>query len=140
VGEDPATADAAGIPVAKTRYGFTLFGGALAGIGGAYLSTDHLGTWQDGLTAGIGWIAFTLVIFSGWRPWRALFAAYIFGAITNLGFTLQILGIGIPTNFLAMLPFIMTIVALAVLSARPAAARRLGAPAALATSFARESR
>lgn len=140
VGEDPATADAAGISVAKFRYGFTLIGGVLAGIGGAYMSSHLLGTWQDGLTAGTGWIAFTLVIFSGWRPWRALFAAYIFGAITSLGFTLQILGFGIPTAFLAMLPFIMTIVALALLTARPTAARRLRAPAALGTSFARESR
>jgi general nucleoside transport system permease protein len=140
VGEDPATADAAGISVAKFRYSYTLVGGVLAGVGGAYLSSHVLGTWQDELTAGMGWIAFTLVIFSGWRPWRALFAAYIFGAITSLGFTLQILGFGVPTDFLAMLPFIMTIVALAFISARPAAARRLGAPAALGISFARESR
>ena len=140
VGDDPATADAAGIPVVAFRYGATLVGGALAGMGGAYLSIQILGTWQDSLTAGLGWIAFCLVIFSGWRPWRAMLAAYVFGALTTLGFTFQIVGFGVPTDFLAMLPFIMTVLVLAVISSRPEAARRLGAPAALGRPFARESR
>lgn len=140
VGDDPATADAAGIPVVAIRYGATLLGGAMAGMAGAYLSIQILGTWQDSLTAGTGWIAFCLVIFSGWRPWRAMVAAYVFGALTTLGFTLQIIGFGVPTDFLAMLPFVMTVVVLAAISSRPEAARRLGAPAALGRSFARESR
>lgn len=140
VGEDPASADSAGISVTKYRYLHTLLGGALAGIGGAYLSTSVLGIWDRGMTAGIGWIAFALVIFSGWRPWRALFAAYIFGLLTGLNFTLQITGVNIPGEFLAMIPFVMAIIALILVSARPEAARRLGAPAALAEPYAREQR
>lgn len=140
VGDDPATADSAGIPVIAFRYGFTLLGGALAGLAGAYLSIHLIGTWQDSLTSGLGWIAFSLVIFSGWRPWRAMLAAYVFGGLTTLGFTFQILGFGVPTDFLAMLPFVLTIVVLAIISSRPEAARRFGAPAALGKPFARESR
>ena len=140
VGEDPATADAAGLSVARTRYVHTVVGGFGAGVGGAYLSISLVGTWQDSITAGAGWIAFSLVIFSGWRPWRALFAAYVFGALTSLGFTLQILGIGVPGDVLAMVPFILTIVALAIVTGRSAAARKLGAPAALAQPYSRESR
>jgi ABC-type uncharacterized transport system permease subunit len=141
VGEDPPSADAAGLSVARVRYAHTVLGGALAGIGGAYLALEVLGTWQSGITAGQGWIAFALVIFSGWRPWPALFAAYVFGGLTNVGFTLQILDVGIPSDFLAMLPFILTILALIVVSSGPAGAqRRIRAPAALAQPYARESR
>jgi simple sugar transport system permease protein len=140
VGENPATADAAGIPVVRYRYLHTLIGGALAGIGGAYLSIAVLGAWQKGISAGVGWIAFALVVFSGWRPWRALFAAYIFGLLTGLNFTFQIIGINIAGDFLAMVPFAMAILVLIVVSARPEAARKLGAPAALAIPYAREQR
>lgn len=140
VGEDPATADAAGISVMLYRYVHTLVGGFAAGIGGAYLSVSLVGTWQDSITAGAGWIAFSLVIFSGWRPWRALYAAYVFGALISLGFTLQIIGAGVPTDVLAMVPFILTIVALAIVTGRPAAARKLGAPSALSVPYSRENR
>lgn len=140
VGEDPATADAAGIRVSLTRYVHTLLGGAFAGLGGGYLTIQLTGIWQDGITAGSGWIAFALVSFSGWRPWRALIAAYVFGALTNLSFTLQLLGVSIPSDLLAALPFIMTILVLMAVSARPASARSIGAPAALAEPYVRESR
>jgi simple sugar transport system permease protein len=140
VGEDPATADAAGIRVRLVRYVHTLLGGALAGLGGGYLTIELTGIWQDGITAGYGWIAFAMVSFSGWRPWRALVAAYVFGALTNLSFTLQILGVDIPTDLLAVLPFLLTIVAVIAISARPASARKLAAPAALAVPYSRESR
>ncbi len=140
VGENPGTADAVGISVARFRYLHTLAGGALAGIGGAYLSIAVLGAWQKGISAGVGWIAFALVIFSGWRPWRALFAAYIFGLLTGLNFTFQIIGINIAGDFLAMIPFAMAILALIVVSARPESARKLGAPAALAEPYSREQR
>lgn len=140
VGESPGTADAVGISVVRFRYLHTLIGGALAGVGGAYLSIAVLGAWQKGISAGVGWIAFALVIFSGWRPWRALFAAYIFGLLTGLNFTFQIIGVAIPGDFLAMVPFAMAILALIVVSARPEAARRLGAPTALAEPYAREQR
>lgn len=140
VGENPGTADAVGISVVRYRYLHTLAGGALAGIGGAYLSIAVLGAWQKGISAGVGWIAFALVVFSGWRPWRALFAAYIFGLLTGLNFTFQIIGVNVPGDFLAMVPFAMAVLALIVVSARPAAARKLGAPAALAEPYAREQR
>lgn len=140
VGENPGTADAAGISVVRYRYLHTLMGGALAGIGGAYLSIALLGAWQKGISSGVGWIAFALVVFAGWRPWRALFAAYIFGLLTGLNFTFQIIGISIPGDFLAMVPFAMAIIALIVVSARPEAARKLSAPAALTIPYAREQR
>jgi simple sugar transport system permease protein len=140
VGEDPATADANGIRVALVRVLHTCAGGALAGLGGAYLTIELTGIWQDGITAGYGWIAFAMVSFSGWRPWRALVAAYVFGALVNLSFTLQIIGVNVPSQLLAVLPFLLTIVVLIVISARQASARKLAAPAALAVPYARESR
>jgi ABC-type uncharacterized transport system permease subunit len=140
VGEDPATADAAGISVTRTRYIYTLVGGAGAGFGGAYLTIGVFGIWQNGITAGIGWIAVALVIFAGWRPWRALVAAYIFGMLRNLSFTLQIMGVDVPADFLNALPFILTIVALIIISARPVSARKFSGPSALAVPYARENR
>ena len=140
VGEDPATADAAGIRVGLVRYVHTLLGGALAGLGGGYLTIELTGIWQDGITAGYGWIAFAMVSFSGWRPLRALIAAYAFGALTNLNFTLQIVGVDIPSDVLAVMPFLMTIVVLVAISSRPASARKFAAPAALAVPYSRESR
>jgi simple sugar transport system permease protein len=140
VGEDPPTADAAGISVATTRYIYTLVGGAGAGFGGAYLTIGVFGIWQNGITAGIGWIAVALVIFAGWRPWRALAAAYIFGVLRNLSFTLQIMGVDVPPDVLNALPFILTIVALIIISARPVSARKFSGPSALAVPYARESR
>jgi ABC-type uncharacterized transport system permease subunit len=139
VGEDPATADAAGIRVALVRYVHTVLGGALAGLGGGYLTIVLTGIWQDGITAGAGWIAFAIVIFSGWRPWRALVAAYVFGALTNLSFTLQIAGIDIPSDLLAVLPYLITIVVLIVISST-AAGRSLAAPTSLGVPYRREDR
>ena len=140
VGEDPASADTAGISVARVRYAHTILGGALAGVAGGYLCIQVTGTWQDGITAGIGWIAFALVIFSGWRPWRALVAAYVFGALTSLGYTLQLSGVSIPSELLAMVPFILTIVVLILVSSGRAGARRMRPPKALAVPYTRESR
>lgn len=140
VGEDPATADAAGCSVTTTRYVYTLIGGAGAGLAGAYLMIGLFGIYQHGLTAGIGWIAVALVIFAGWRPWRALVAAYAFGALRNIAYTLQILGIDASPDLLKAFPFLLTIVVLIFISARPAAARRYSAPSALAEPYRRESR
>jgi ABC-type uncharacterized transport system permease subunit len=136
VGEDPATADAVGIAVVATRYAYTVIGGAGAGLAGAYLMVGVFGIYQYGITGGIGWIGFAVVILAGWRPWRALFAAYVFGALRNLGFTLQILGVHIASDILNALPFILTILALMVVSAR----RSNRAPTALAIPYAREIR
>ena len=140
VGEDPATADAAGVPVTLTRYVHVLIGGAFTGLAGGYLSVALVGAWQQGFSGGLGWIAFAMVAFSGWRPWRALFASYAFGGLTNLGLTFQLLDVPIPSDFLLMMPFFFTLLFLVLFTSRPRLARKLGAPAALATPYRRESR
>ena len=140
VGEDPGAADAAGLSVSRFRYVFTLVGGFGAGLGGAYLAVGVIGTWAAGLTAGAGWIAVALVILSGWRPWAALLAAYAFGALRSLGFTLQIAGIEVASDFLAMIPFVVTYLVVIVVSANPARARKIASPAALGQPYSREAR
>ena len=139
VGEDPASADAAGVAVTRIRYQHVALGGALAGLGGAYFSLALVPSWQDGITAGAGWIAIGLVIFASWRPWRALLAAYLFGGVTRLNFTLQAYGVLVPSQFLAMLPFALTIVVL-ILITSGRRSRFLGAPAALTVPYYREER
>jgi general nucleoside transport system permease protein len=139
VGEDPASADACGIAITRIRYAHVLLGGVGAGIAGAYLSLALFDAWQTNLSSGQGWIAVGLVIFSGWRPWRALVAAYLFGALTSLGFNLQLLKVNIPLDILASLPFVMALIAL-VLVSNLRSARRLGAPSALAVPYWREGR
>ncbi len=140
VGEDPATADAAGVPVTLTRYMHVLVGGAFTGLAGGYLSVVLIGAWQQGFSGGLGWIAFAMVAFSGWRPWRALFASYAFGGLANLGLTFQLLDIPIPSDFLLMMPFVFTLVFLVLFTSSTRLARKLGAPAALAIPYRRESR
>ncbi len=140
VGEDPAAADAAGLHVVRIRYLATAIGGFGAGVGGAYLVLAVLGTWQTGMTAGAGWIAVALVILAGWRPWLALVGAYVFGALRGLGFTLQIAQVDVPSDFLTMIPFIAAYAVVILVSASPARARRVAAPAALGEPYSREER
>ena len=130
---------ASGISVTRYRYAHTLVGGALAGVGGAYVSLAVATTWADGITAGQGWIAIALVIFGFWRPDLTLVGAYLFGAATSLAFTLQARGYDIAPQILDSLPYLLTIVVLVVVSSR-AADRRVGAPAALGVPYDRESR
>ncbi len=141
VGESPATADAVGIRVAAMRYAHVIVGGGFAGAGGAYVILARVPAWaQAGTTGGIGWIAIALVVFASWRPLRALAGAYLFGAALRANFALQAAGItAIPAEFLAMLPYLLTIVVLMVLSATDTR-RRLGAPAALGQPFVRDER
>ncbi len=140
VGEDPAAADAAGLKVVRIRYAATAVGGFGAGMGGAYLVLAVLGTWQTGLTAGAGWIAVALVIEAGWRPWLALIGALAFGVLRGLGFTLQIAQVNIPSDFLTMIPFVGAYLVVIAVSASPARARRVAAPAALGLPYDREQR
>lgn len=119
IGESPAAADASGINVTLYKYIHIMAGGFFCGLGGAYLSLVFVPRWQENLTAGIGWIAVALVIFSTWNPLRAIGGAYLFGALRGLGFKLQnanlsLFGasIAIPTQILDMIPYIMTIVVL----------------------------
>ena len=137
VGEDPATADSTGISVTAVRYIHVLLGGALAGVGGAYLTLALFAAWQPGISAGSGWIAFALVIFAGWRPFRALFGAYAFGALTSIGFNLQLLHIPLPLAVLSALPYVLTLVGLVLIS-NTALGRNATAPRALGVPYARE--
>ena len=116
VGESPESAHAIGYPVILIRFGAVAFGGAMAGMGGAYLSTVYTPLWVQNMSAGRGWIAVALVVFATWKPTRLLFGAYLFGFVTILQFHAQGLGIMLPVQFLAALPYVATIVVLVVIS------------------------
>jgi simple sugar transport system permease protein len=139
VGESPGTADSLGVSVARVRYGCVIFGGAMAGVGGAYLSLAYTTMWIEQMSGGRGWITLALVIFAGWNPAKAALGAYLFGGADALQLRLQAVGLGIPTYFLMMLPYVLTI-AILVLASRASLRRRIGAPAALGLPYAREER
>lgn len=139
VGESPATADAMGIDVTRYRYLHTLAGGALMGIGGAFLVLAVTPNWSDGLTDGIGWIAIALVIFGFWRPDLILAGAVLFGAFGQLRYTLQARGVDVPTDLLKSLPYLMTIVVLVAVSAGWNR-NRANAPSSLGVPYEREER
>ena len=134
VGESPQSAHAIGFPVARIRYCAVMFGGACAGLGGAYMAVAYTPLWVEGMTAGRGWIALALVVFATWKPWRILAGAYLFGGVTLAQFQAQGIGVDIPSQYLSMLPYLATIVVLAIIS-RDAAAIRLNAPASLGKPF-----
>jgi simple sugar transport system permease protein len=134
VGEAPAIAHALGEPVTRIRYLAVLFGGAMSGIAGAYLSTALTPMWVEGMSAGRGWIALALVVFGTWKPWRVLGGAYLFGAVTVLQLYAQGLGVHIPSEFLSMLPYAATIIVLVVICRDPRTIL-LNQPASLGRSF-----
>ncbi|MCC7328020.1 MAG: ABC transporter permease [Burkholderiales bacterium] len=134
VGESPQSAHAIGISVVRIRYLAVLFGGACAGLGGAYLSLVYSPSWAEGMTSGRGWIALALVVFANWKPWRVLAGAYLFGGVTLAQFQAQGMGVELPSQYLAMLPYIATIVVLAIIS-RNAAVIKQNAPASLGRPF-----
>lgn len=134
VGESPQSAHAIGYPVVRIRYFAVMFGGACAGLGGAYLAVAYTPLWTEGMTAGRGWIALALVVFATWRPWRVVAGAYLFGGVTLATFQAQALGVTVPSQLLSMLPYLATIVVLAIIS-RDATAIRLNAPASLGRPF-----
>lgn len=138
VGENPASVDVMGIPVARLRYGYVAAGGMLAGLGGAVISLATNPSWTEGITAGRGWIAIALVIFATWNPLRAALGAYLFGGVEALQFRLQG-SIELSPFFLNMLPYLFTILVL-VLATRETSRKRAGAPAALGRAYAREER
>lgn len=117
VGENHDAAHALGYKVKRIRTLAILFGGACAGMGGAYISLIRVPQWTEGMTAGVGWIALALVVFASWKPWRVLLGAYLFGGITQLQLNLQGAGVAIPVEYLAMSPYIVTIIVLVILSA-----------------------
>jgi ABC-type uncharacterized transport system permease subunit len=117
VGENHEAAHALGYHVIRIRILAIVFGGACAGLGGAYISLVRVPQWTDGMTAGAGWIALAIVVFASWRPWRLLIGAYLFGGVTVLQLNLQAAGIAIPVEYLAMSPYIATILVLVLMSA-----------------------
>lgn len=112
IGENVAAADATGVNIALYKYIHILIGGALCGLGGAYLSLVYVPAWQDNVTAGRGWIAVALVIFVAWNPYKAIIGAYLFGGLDILGFRLQGYDISISQYIIDMLPYVATIVVL----------------------------
>lgn len=119
VGESPHSAHAIGFNVIALRYGTVLFGGAMAGLGGAYLSLALTPMWVEGMTAGRGWIALAQVVFATWKPRGVLVGAYLFGGVTVLQFHGQGMGLAIPSEFLSMLPYVATIVVLVIICRNP---------------------
>lgn len=134
VGESHDAAHAIGYSVIRIRFCAILFGGAMAGLGGAYLSLAYTPLWVENMTAGRGWIALALVVFAAWRPWRALFGAYLFGGITIIQLHIQGVGVSIPSQLLSMLPYLVTIIVLVFIS-RGSVRQRLSAPGSLGKSF-----
>jgi simple sugar transport system permease protein len=134
IGESPQSAHAIGYPVVRIRYLAVLFGGACSGLAGAYLAVAYTPLWVEGMTAGRGWIALALVVFATWRPWRVLAGAYLFGGVTLATFQAQAGGLDVPSQLLSMLPYVATIVVLAIIS-RDATTIRLNAPASLGRPF-----
>ena len=116
VGDNHDSAHALGYPVLGVRLLAVLFGGMMAGLGGAYLPLVLTPHWAEGMTAGRGWIALALVVFASWMPWRVLIGALIFGGITIMQLAGQARGWTIPSQFLSMLPYVATIVVLVVIS------------------------
>lgn len=132
-GDNHVSAHALGYPVLRIRTFAVMFGGACAGLAGAYLPLAYTPFFVPGMTAGRGWIALALVVFSSWRPGRLVVGAYLFGAVTILQLHAQGWGVGIPSQFMSALPYLATIIVLILLSR----ARTGGstAPAALGTVF-----
>ena len=134
VGENHDSAHALGFSVIKVRFAAIAFGGAFAGMGGAYLSCVMTPLWIEGMTAGRGWIAVALVVFATWKPARLVLGAWLFGLVSVMQIHGQGLGLAVPSHVLAMLPYLVTILVLVLIS-RDATRIRLNAPGCLGKPF-----
>jgi simple sugar transport system permease protein len=135
VGESDISAHSIGYNVIAVRYTAVLFGGAMAGLGGAFLSLSYTPMWAEEMTAGRGWISLALVVFASWRPWRVLLGAYLFGGVTILQLYAQGAGgLGVPAQVMSMLPYLATVLVLTIIAAGPWKGR-LDAPACLGKPF-----
>jgi ABC-type uncharacterized transport system permease subunit len=134
IGESPESAHVLGYAVRKLRLCAACFGGAMAGLAGAYVSVIHTPLWVEGMIAGKGWIALSLTAFATWRPLRVLLGAYLFGGVTMLQLHLQGEGVDIPVQLLTMLPYVATIVVLVIISRNPTWIRT-NMPASLGKPF-----
>jgi general nucleoside transport system permease protein len=134
IGESPTAAHALGQPVIRIRYLAVMFGGAMSGIAGAYLSTALTPMWVEGMSSGRGWIALALVVFATWKPLRVLLGAYLFGGVTVMQLHAQGIGLDVPSEILSMLPYLATIVVLVIICRDPKTIL-LNQPASLGRSF-----
>ena len=134
VGESPESAHALGYPVRWIRLAAVVAGGALCGLAGAYISIIYTPLWVEGMVAGKGWIALALTTFATWRPARVLLGAYLFGGVTMLQFHLQGAGVEVPSQILTMLPYLATIIVLALISHNPRWIR-INMPASIGKPF-----
>jgi len=138
VGENAAAADASGINVTLYKYVHTILGGALCGLGGAYMSLVTIPVWQENVVAGRGWIAVALVIFASWKPSKALIGAFLFGGLNILGFRLQSMGIHLSQYIVDMVPYVATIL-IVIISTRKNKKEDMN-PADLSIPYFREER
>jgi simple sugar transport system permease protein len=134
VGESHDSAHALGYKVVRIRMAAIGFGGACAGLGGAYLSLVRVPQWTEGMTSGAGWIALAIVVFASWKPWRVLLGAYLFGGIAVLQLNLQAAGVKVPVEILSMSPYLITILVLVIISADRSRVA-MNAPASLGRVF-----
>lgn len=116
VGENHEAAHALGYKVVRIRVLAILFGGACAGLGGAYISLIRVPQWTEGMTAGAGWIALALVVFASWKAGRVLLGAWLFGGVTVLQLNLQAAGLAVPVEYLSMSPYLITILVLVIMA------------------------
>lgn len=138
VGENAGAADASGINVTLYKYIHIIIGGALCGLGGAYMSLVTIPVWQENVVAGRGWIAVALVIFASWKPSKALIGAFLFGGLNILGFRLQSMGIHLSQYLVDMVPYVATIL-IVIISTRKNKKEDMS-PADLSIPYFREER
>ena len=134
VGENHNSAYALGYNVVKTRYLTIIFGGVMSSLAGFYISICYAPMWQEGMTAGRGWIALALVVFATWKPWRLLVGAYIFGGVAIMQMNLQAFGVKLPGQIFTMMPYIATLVVLVFISSNKLRLK-LSAPSSLNIPF-----
>jgi ABC-type uncharacterized transport system permease subunit len=134
VGENHNSAYALGYNVIKTRYLTIIFGGVMSSLAGYYISICYAPMWQEGMTAGRGWIALALVVFATWKPWRLLVGAYIFGGVAIMQMNLQAIGVKLPGQFFNMMPYLATIIVLVFISSNKLRLK-LSAPSSLNIPF-----
>ncbi len=140
VGESPVVVDAMGLSAVRLRYFYTMIGGGLAAVGGAYMSVAYTKMWGEGMTAGRGWIAIAIVIFAVWHPARAVLGAYLFGGVGAMQLRIQAAGTSFPAPLLMMMPYIFTILVLLVISIRKGKGILIDSPGSLGIPYSREER
>ena len=138
VGENHNSAYALGYNVIKTRYLTIIFGGVMSSLAGYYISICYAPMWQEGMTAGRGWIALALVVFATWKPWRLLVGAYIFGGVAIMQMNLQAIGVKLPGQFFNMMPYIATLIVLVFISSNKIRLK-LSAPSRLNIPYEKNS-